>query len=102
MVLKAGQLSPKKEPTVTDFVKRLAVAALVSSAMGLGLTGCEVDDTTGDEDDLTSNTALARNLQFEGYVYVSPNASDSQILAEVKRQNKSAFGALRNAQIGVN
>ena len=30
-----------------------------------------------DEEDLTSNTARERNMVFEGYVYVSPSASDA-------------------------
>lgn len=85
-----------------DFLKRFALTAALTTALA-GTTGCDVDaPVTGDEEDLTSNTARERNMVFEGYVYVSPSASDATILSEVKRQNKSAFGALRNAQISAN
>ncbi len=87
---------------MTDF-KRFALTALLTSALGGSVVACDVSDSaTGDEEDLTSNTARERQLQFEGYVYVAPNASDYTILAAVKRQNKSVFGALRNAEIGAN
>ncbi len=66
--------------------------------------GCTVSDDAadGEEDDLTSVTARERNLSFEGYVYVSANASDWEITSAVTRETKSAFGALRTATIGVN
>src|SRR5205807_1806338 len=66
--------------------------------------GC-VGDTGGDvseEDDLTSVTARSRSLQFDGYVYVSADASDDEILHAVRAETQTAFGALRNARIGVN
>ncbi|MEO7331977.1 MAG: hypothetical protein ABI193_25595 [Minicystis sp.] len=56
---------------------------------------------TGDEDDLTSLTARERTLTFEGYVYVSAGASSKTILAAVQRETKSAFGALRIANVSV-
>jgi len=59
-------------------------------------------DAGTSEDDLTSNTALARSLRFDGYVYVEVDASDYQILDAVKEQTQTAFGALRTAEIGVN
>ncbi len=77
--------------------------------MALGLAcsaavlGCSVDSETGaDEDDLTSLSARSRSMQFDGYVYVSADAADYEILDAVRTQTQSAFGALRNAQIGVN
>ncbi len=54
------------------------------------------------DDELTSNTALARDLKFQGVVYVDAGASDYSILAAVKHQTQSAFGALRTANVGVN
>ncbi len=53
------------------------------------------------ESDLTSVTATERKLSFEGYVYVDEGASAKRILAAVKTQTQSAFGALRNANISV-
>ena len=61
----------------------------------------EVDETAIDNE-LTSNTALSRSLKFQGVVYVADGASDYTILAAVKRQTQSAFGALRTSNVGVN
>jgi hypothetical protein len=66
--------------------------------------GCASDESkpdaaaAGDEDDLTSNSALSRTVSFEGVVYVSPNASDYEIDAAVNAQCKTGFGPLRNAK----
>lgn len=64
--------------------------------------GCVAGDEMSEEDDLTSVTARSRALAFDGYVYVSANASDSEILNAVRAQTQTAFGALRTAEIGVN
>jgi hypothetical protein len=53
-------------------------------------------------DDLTSLTARARTLTFQGYVYVDKTASDWTILESVRKQTQSAFGALRTSDVGVN
>jgi hypothetical protein len=76
-----------------------------------GLTACtaehaskeqsEIDENAIDSE-LTSNTALSRSLKFQGTVYVADGASDYTILAAVKRQTQSAFGALRTSNVGVN
>ena len=90
-----------------------AMASLLRSALrllpltlALGAISCAGEDpqsaTTGDEDDLTSLSARSRTLRFDGYVYVSPNASDYEILSAVRTQTQTAFGALRTAEIGVN
>ena len=64
--------------------------------------GCVAGDEMSAEDDLTSVTARSRSLAFDGYVYVSASASDSEILNAVRAQTQTAFGALRTAEIGVN
>ena len=74
----------------------------LAAGVGCGSTDEGTTPATGDEDDLTSVTARERALSFDGYVYVATNATDSSILAAVKRQNKSAFGALRNFEISAN
>ncbi len=69
----------------------------------LAWTGCDSTAPTGEsEDDLTSNTALARTLTFQGAVYVPPSASDATILSAMRAQTQSGFGALREANVGVN
>jgi hypothetical protein len=82
----------------------ISLAFLASMAAPLA-TGCTIEEDAvvqGEEDDLTSVTARERALSFEGYVYVSANASDWEIKSAVQRETKSAFGALRTALIGVN
>lgn len=75
---------------------RLAPLAL------LGLTAtqssCAVD-VSDDESDLTSLTARERVLTFEGYVYLPTTASSSAITEAVKRQTRSAFGALLESDV---
>src|SRR5262249_34195069 len=78
-----------------------ALLLSLSATMAFGC-GAGDDAQPGDEDDLTSVTARERTMSFDGYVYVDADASDYEILAAVKRQNKSAFGALRTAQISAN
>lgn len=89
----------------------LLLPLLGSFGAGVLTAGCEtaaVDpaaaapETAETEDDLTSNTALARSLAFSGVVYLDVNASAYTILAAVKKQNQSAFGAFRTATVGVN
>jgi hypothetical protein len=85
-----------------DLLKRHSSLALILLAAG-SQAACVADaGTTGDEEDLTSVTARERALTIEGYVYVKPSASDTQILAAVRKQNKSGFGALREADISAN
>jgi len=77
----------------------LALAATLTSL------GCAVEtpaDVDSQDEDLTSLTALARTLQFAGYVYVDTFASDATILQAMRKQTQSAFGALREANVGVN
>ena len=83
---------------------RMGLVALLGLACSAAVMGCtNADDGTGaDEDDLTSVSARSRSLAFDGYVYVSASASDSEILGAVRAQTQTAFGALRAAQIGVN
>lgn len=69
---------------------------------GAACSGEAPADATADEADLTSNSARSRTLRFNGYVYVSSDASDSEILSAVRTQTQTAFGALRTAEIGVN
>jgi hypothetical protein len=41
-------------------------------------------------------------MTFEGYVYVKDGPSDSSILAAVRKETKSGFGAIRNSEISAN
>jgi hypothetical protein len=83
---------------------RLPMMMLLAAATTMACAAPSDDDgaVPGDEDDLTSLTARARKLEFAGYVYVEVGTPDSSIIAEVKRQTQSAFGALREANVGVN
>jgi len=76
----------------------LALAAACTAAAGL--LGCATEPAPAETtDDLTSNTALARELTFKGVVFVDPNASQASIQATIKKQTQSGFGALRTATI---
>jgi hypothetical protein len=74
-----------------------SIAFLLAGALALG-AGCTAD-TGSEDDDLTSITARERQLSFEGYVYVGTSASQKQIVEAVKRQTRSAFGALLGANV---
>ena len=83
---------------------RLPIMMLLAAAttMACAAPSDSDDGAESGEDDLTSLTARARKLEFAGYVYVEPGTPDSAIVSEVKKQTQSAFGALREANIGVN
>ncbi|NUP05465.1 MAG: hypothetical protein HOW73_05325 [Polyangiaceae bacterium] len=71
--------------------------------LGLALLaplGCS--DVAQNEEDLTSVRARARELKFEGRVFVEPGSSDDDILFVVHQQTKTAFGPLRTSEISVN
>lgn len=86
--------------SLTNFPVLMLLAASLSTAACAADTADE--NTEAGEDDLTSLTARARKLEFAGYVYVDEGTSDMAIVSEVKRQTQSAFGALREANVGVN
>jgi hypothetical protein len=75
-------------------------AGLVALALTALQPSCTVD-AASEEDDLTSITARERVLELEGYVYLPASASSSEILAAVKRETRSAFGALLAANVAV-
>ncbi|AKV03756.1 hypothetical protein AKJ09_10419 [Labilithrix luteola] len=80
----------------------LLLAACAASATACTADASDDGAAVGDEEDLTSLTARARRLDFAGYVYVAEGTSDYAIVSEVKRQTQSAFGALREGNVGVN
>jgi hypothetical protein len=82
--------------------KLIALTALVLASSSLAACTSESSDDATDESELTSLTARQRTLKFGGVVYVDPAASDSTIISTIRKQTQSAFGALREADIGVN
>jgi hypothetical protein len=88
--------------SVLSFSRVASLTALpLVAALGCAADGA-VDPEVALDEELTSNTALARTLTFQGKVYVSSTASDATIIAAVRKQTQSAFGALREANVGVN
>ena len=85
---------------------KLAVRQWVAlPAMLVAFGACSSGEVASDdsqEEDLTSLTARARTLKFEGYVYVEKYASEWSILNTIRKQTQSAFGALRTSDVGVN
>ncbi|MCK5796363.1 MAG: hypothetical protein KAI47_04215, partial [Deltaproteobacteria bacterium] len=62
---------------------------------------CGGDELVTSGDELTSNSAVERELTIKGYVYVDKNASTYSVTSAVKRQVRSGFGPLRIAKISV-
>jgi hypothetical protein len=88
---------------------RLLRSGLATLALGLlaSTAACSAEtteegETAGSEDDLTSVTARSRTLEFQGTVFVEPNASAEQILQTVRSQTQTAFGPLRTSDMAVN
>ncbi len=84
---------------------RSSIAALLLAASSVLAVGCSAnadntDDTT--DNDLTSNSALARTVTFQGRVYVAAGASDTDVMSSIESQTQTAFGALRTSNIAVN
>lgn len=76
--------------------------ALVLALLALPACVADTTEVSQQSDDLTSLSARSRTLRFDGYVYVSPGASDQTILETVQAQTQTMFGPLKNAEIGVN
>ena len=83
-------------------ISRLPLLLLVAAGAVACTAQTDEGDTGDNAEDLTSLTARSRKLQFAGYVYVEEGAEDWRVMQEVKRQTQSAFGALREANVGVN
>jgi hypothetical protein len=82
--------------------RRLRMLAPLALALTAVLPACSGEDASSNEDDLTSVRARARELRFEGVVYVEPGSSDDEVLLAVHKQTKSAFGPLRTSEVMVN
>lgn len=73
----------------------IAVLALLLS----GVAGCATDDSSSD--DLTSASGAEKRIEWQGYVYAPTNADDAAIQKAIQRQVKSAIGALRKPEVGL-
>lgn len=65
------------------------------------LAACSPDPEASTNEDLTSKSAVEKNLTIKSYVYVDQNASDYSIESAVQRQIRTAFGPLRIGKISV-
>jgi hypothetical protein len=85
-------------------MSQLKIPALIG-IVSMFMAGCggQEQDWLGTRggDDLTSKSAVERNLTIKGHVYVDKTASSYSITSAVKRQIRSAFGPLRIAKISV-
>ena len=82
--------------------RRLRMLAPLALALTAALPACSGEDASSNEDDLTSVRARARELRFEGVVYVEPGTSADDVLRTVHKQTKTAFGPLRTSEVMVN
>jgi hypothetical protein len=72
----------------------ICLFAAVLSVAACGSVDSEIDD-------LTSASGKARRISWEGFVYVPAGASDDVAKAAARKQIKSAIGALRKPEIGI-
>src|SRR5690606_18818305 len=75
---------------------------LASSIIALAsLAGCREAGTTSGEEDLTSRTARARSITFEGLLYLPADATDAEVRRAVDTQARTAFGPMRTSELSV-
>ncbi len=67
----------------------------------LALAACAPDPELSTNEDLTSKSAVEKNLTLKAYVYVDETSSDYSIESAVQRQIRTAFGPLRIGKISV-
>lgn len=99
-----GRCEPRAHIVRSDGTMRnRLVLALAPAVVALAsIAGCSDAAEESDSADLTSNSALARELSFQGRVFVKVGASDAEILRQVQAQTQTAFGPLRLANVAVN
>ncbi len=82
--------------------------SLRGASIGIGCVACAAmmmagcSAASGEESggsDLTGTTSVERPVTFQSYVYVDPNASDSDIQTAIAREIKTALGALRDTKV---
>ena len=72
------------------------LAALCLAACSGPLPGAE-----GEDSPLTSVGGAEFTIEFESFVYVPAGADDDHVRWQIQRQTKSALGALRELEIGI-
>lgn len=73
---------------------------LVLSLAGFS-AGCEGMSSSSSDEDLTSKTARARTITFEGLLYLQPTASEMDVRRAVDAQARTAFGPMHAADLSV-
>lgn len=67
----------------------------------VGLPACAADPTDAASEDLTSASGKEVKVSWQSFVYAAPTDSDATIRTLVQRQVKSAIGALRKPEVGL-
>ncbi len=70
-------------------------------ALALFSVGCASEGVGTGEDDLTSASGSERKITWQSFVYVPAGSSDSDIAKAIQKQVKSAIGAFRSPEIGI-
>ncbi|MCA9676335.1 MAG: hypothetical protein KC464_14955 [Myxococcales bacterium] len=66
------------------------------------VAGCaDPDGASANDDELTSVEGVEHTIDFDGFVDVTPGASDDAVKAAIHRELKSSLGALRERGVGV-
>ncbi len=81
----------------------LSALSILAAVAPFWLAGCDlpIDDSRTSNDDLTSASGVEYVLEFDSFVYVAADADDGAIRWQIQRQVKSALGALREVEIGI-
>src|SRR5437879_6976181 len=75
----------------------LLVLALAGCSSGVPKDGTQAER----DDDLTSVGGTTRQIDWDSFVYVAPDAAVDAIQQVIARQVKSSLGALREVGIGI-
>lgn len=73
----------------------------VLSLLALGPMGCATGEAGLTEEDLTSASGAERRIEWQSFVYVPKGTPDAEIAKAIQKQVKSAIGALRQPEIGI-
>src|SRR5262245_56873061 len=84
-----------------DVMKSALIRRLLLAAFSTLVGACDTTPTAGAGDDLTSVGGTPKTIDWDSFVYASPQDDDGVIGRAIARQVKSSLGALREKSIGI-
>src|SRR5207249_6122698 len=82
-------------------MKRALIRGFLIMALSALAGACDATPTAGAGDDLTSVGGTPKTIDWDSFVYASPQDDDAAIQRNIQRQVKSSLGALREKSIGI-